>query len=118
MSYANIAILTAYGQTPTTLDTRWKMENGKWRCHFLISTFCFIGWDQELEAGKPGCQFPFSSFQFPLSSFQFPVSSSTQCLTNRRLMAIFLALIGVCCSENWVRFEPLKTLTPLLSIVL
>ena len=31
---------------------------------FLISSFCFIGWDQELEAGKAGCQFPVSIFQF------------------------------------------------------
>jgi hypothetical protein len=28
MSYANIAILAANGQTPAMLDTRWKLENG------------------------------------------------------------------------------------------
>jgi len=39
-----------------------KTETGKSRCHSLLSAFCFIGRDQELEAGKVGCQFPFSSF--------------------------------------------------------
>ena len=85
----------------------WKMETRNWKLETRNS---------KLGIGSRKVQFPFSIFHFPFSIFHFPVSCSTQCLTNRRLIAIFLALIGVCCSEKPVCFELLKTLTPLLSM--
>jgi len=49
------------------------METGNWKKALPFSSFCFIGWDQEVEAGKAGCQFPVSSLQF--------LPSVTGCLT-------------------------------------
>ncbi|MGB7591872.1 MAG: hypothetical protein WBO19_11590, partial [Terriglobia bacterium] len=50
-------------------------------------------------------------FQFLSSSFYFPISSFIECLTERRFLAMFFALIGVFCPRNVVRFEAQKTLT-------
>jgi hypothetical protein len=93
MSYANIAILAADGQTTYNAGRQleignWKSETGNWQAQFLISSF----------------QFPVASFHFPFSIFQFPVPFSAQCPTNRRLWAEFLALIGVLGVEKPVRF--------------
>jgi hypothetical protein len=105
MSYANIAILAASGQT--NCNAGQTAETGKWKLETRNS---------KLGIGRRKVQFPVSIFYFPLSSFHFPAPCSTQFLTNRRLWADFLALIGVSGPENWVRFELLKRLTPLLSI--